>query len=74
MENSYGKDKLLRADTVLEAAQINSPVGVTLEGRAVQVLFGPSYRSPANTNDEILLFHTSEDAYAYFVEIRMHVN
>ena len=65
----YGKDKLLRADIVLKTAGLVPPIAVSIEGRVVQVKFGPSYRSEIKSNDEFLLFYDQSYAKAYYDEI-----
>ena len=66
----YGKDKLLRADIVLRTAELVPPIAVSIEGRVVQVVFGPSYCSECKSNDEFLLFYDQSCAQAYHEEIK----
>lgn len=73
MNQRYGKDKLLRADKVLETAKTVPPEAVRVEGRVVQVLFGPSYRSECDSNDELLMFYNESCAHAFKEELQKFI-
>lgn len=69
-QQSWGKDKLLRADKVLEIARLVPPLSVSIEGRVVQVVFEPTHRSDAGTNDEWLLFYSEPYAQTFYEELK----
>lgn len=69
MNQPWGKDKLLRADKVFETAGLVPPVAVNIEGRVVQVMFGPSYLSECGSNDELLMFYNEPCAKLFHEEI-----
>lgn len=69
MSQLWGKDKLLRADKVYEIAKLVPPLSVSIEGRAVQVVFDSTHKSEIGSNDEWLLFYNEPCAQAFHREI-----